>query len=124
MQGAATPDAVPIAQLKGWAVYDVNDVRIGEIEDVLVNTEGKVVFFVVGIGGGFLGGQGKDIAVPPQAVQFNKKTDNTWRPVLNMSKDAVKNAPVFDAAAGKGMPSPQIYQPAPHVDIITPSDER
>lgn len=55
--------------------------------------EGKIVFFIVGIGSGFLGGQGKDIAVPVQAVQFKKKDQNTWMPVLNMSKDAVQNAP-------------------------------
>jgi sporulation protein YlmC with PRC-barrel domain len=112
-------DTLPIAQLKQLAVYDANNVRIGKIEDVLVNPEGKVVFFIVGIGGGFLGGQGKDIAVPPQDVQFKKNDDSTWKPVLGMSKDAVKNAPkyTFDPAATKWVPVPQAapstFEPVP-----------
>jgi hypothetical protein len=102
------PDALTIAQIKGWSVYDANNALIGKIEDVVVSPDGKGVFFILGIGGGFLGGQAKDIAVPPQAVQFKKNDDSTWKPVLRMSKDAVKNAPTytFDPAATKWMPDP------------------
>jgi sporulation protein YlmC with PRC-barrel domain len=97
------PDAFPIANLHKLGIYDANDAQIGQIQDVLFNPEGRIVFFIVGISSGFLGGQGKDIAVPVQAVQFKKKDQNTWMPVLNMSKDAVQNAPkqTFDPAAMK-----------------------
>jgi sporulation protein YlmC with PRC-barrel domain len=97
------PDAFPIVNLHKLEIYDPNNARIGQIQDVLFNPEGKVVFFIVGVGSGFLGEEGKDIAVPAQAVQFKKKDDNTWMPVLNMSKDAVQNAPrqTFDPATMK-----------------------
>ncbi len=102
------PDAFPIAKLRKLAIYDPNDARIGEIEDVVFNPEGKFVFFIVGIGGEFLGGQQKDIAVPFQAVQFKKRDDSTWSPVLYMTKDAVKNAPKqkFDPAIMMWVPDP------------------
>jgi sporulation protein YlmC with PRC-barrel domain len=97
------PDALPVEQLRKLNVYDLSNAKIGRMEDVLFSHDGKVVAYIVGVDGGFLGGQGKDIAVPFEAVQFKKKDDNTWMPVLNMSKDAVQNAPkqTFDPAAMK-----------------------
>jgi hypothetical protein len=93
-------DALPIKNLWKAYLYDLTDAKIGQIEDVLVGQDGKVVAYIVGIGGEFLGGQQKDIAVPFQAVQFKKRDDSTWSPVLYMTKDAVKNAPKqkFDPA--------------------------
>ena len=85
-------DVVPIAQLKKLFVYGPSNEKVGQIEDVLVGNDGKVVAYIVGVGGGFLGGQQKDISVPLKAVEF-KKQDNTWTPILYMSKDAVQQAP-------------------------------
>jgi hypothetical protein len=73
-------------------IYDPSDAKVGQIKDVLVGHDGKVVGFIVGVSDSFLGGQGKDIAVPFQAVQFRKKDDNA-RAVLFITKDAVQSAP-------------------------------
>jgi sporulation protein YlmC with PRC-barrel domain len=56
-------------------VYDSSDVKIGEINDVLVDKNGKLVAFVIGIGG-FLGVDQKDVAVPFNSIRA------TWRPDL------------------------------------------
>lgn len=88
-------DALSVTQLRKLHVYDLNNERIGEIEDVVFSPDGKIYAYVVGLGG-FLGAQGKDIAVPVHAMQF-KKTDNSdGYLILHMSKDAVRNAPQFE----------------------------
>jgi hypothetical protein len=75
-------------------VYDPSDAKIGEIMDVLVDRDGKTVALIVGVGG-FLGMGEKDVAVPINAVQFKTKDSNKWYPVMNTTKDALKNAPGF-----------------------------
>jgi sporulation protein YlmC with PRC-barrel domain len=75
-------------------VYDPADTKIGEIMDVLVDRQGQIVGFIVGAGG-FLGMGEKDVAVPFNAVQFKTKDNNKWYPVMNTTKDALKNAPAF-----------------------------
>jgi hypothetical protein len=88
-------DALSITQLRKLHIYDPNNERIGEIEDVLFSPDGKIYAYVIGLGG-FLGMQQKDIAVPVHALQF-KKTDNSdGHLILNMSKDAARNAPQFE----------------------------
>jgi hypothetical protein len=112
-------DALTLAQLRKLAVYDPNDARIGEIEDVVFSPDGKVYAFIVGVGGGFLGGQEKDIAVPSKVMHFKKKNDSTWIPILYMSKDDVRMAPghKFDDAKMKWVvieaPGVNIKVPAP-----------
>src|ERR1700693_1938737 len=44
-------------------VYDQSNVRIGEINDAFVDKDGKVVAFIIGVGG-FLGLGEKDVAGP------------------------------------------------------------
>jgi hypothetical protein len=112
-------DALTVAQLRKLDVYDPTDARIGEIEDVVFSPDGRVYAFIVGVGGGFLGGQEKDIAVPFKAMHFNKKNASTLISVLHMSKDDVRMAPgqKFDAANMKWVviesPGVTIQVPAP-----------
>jgi hypothetical protein len=60
----------------------------------------------VGSVGGFVGVGEKDVAVPYNAVQFKKKDNNQWYPVMNTTKDALKAAPgyKYDRTAKKWMP--------------------
>ena len=75
-------------------VYDPGDNKIGEIMDVLVDKDGKITAFIVGVGG-FLGAGEKDVALHFNAVQFKTKGNNKWYPVMNATKDALKMAPGF-----------------------------
>src|SRR5262245_47139641 len=75
-------------------VYDPNDNRIGEIEDVLVARSGKATALIIGVGG-FLGAGEKDVAVPFNAVQVTNKNNNKWYLVMNATKDALKSAKGF-----------------------------
>jgi len=75
-------------------VYDSSDAKIGEIMDVLMDREGKTVALIVGVGG-FLGIGEKDVAVPFNAIQFKTKDNNKWYPVMNATKESLKDAPGY-----------------------------
>ena len=71
-------------------VYDHSDAKIGQISDVLLNKEGKVNAFIIGVGG-FLGVAEKDVAVPFDAVHATQK-DGKWYLTMNATRDALKSA--------------------------------
>ena len=75
------------------SVYDPKENKIGEIDDVLVDREGRITALVIGVGG-FLGVGEKDVAVPFSAVKGTKKNDKWWL-TLNETKDSLKNAKGF-----------------------------
>ncbi len=87
-------NAMTVTHWYKQSVYDPSDSKIGEIMDVLLDREGKAVALIIGVGG-FLGMGEKDVAVPFNAVQFKTKDNNKWYPVMNTTKDALKNAPGF-----------------------------
>jgi sporulation protein YlmC with PRC-barrel domain len=75
-------------------VYDPADNKIGEIDDVLVDKDGKATALMIGVGG-FLGMGEKHVAVPWNAVRTTSKNNNKFYLVMNSTKDALKNAPGF-----------------------------
>ena len=74
-------------------VYDPSDNKIGDVDDVLIDTDGHVTAMIIGVGG-FLGMGEKDVAVPFSSVRASDK-NNKWYLVLNTNKEALKNAPGF-----------------------------
>jgi sporulation protein YlmC with PRC-barrel domain len=87
-------NAMTVTHWYKQSVYDPSDAKIGEIMDVLVDRDGRIAVLIVGVGG-FLGMGEKDVAVPLNAVQFKTKGDNKWYPVMNTTKDVLKNSPAF-----------------------------
>jgi sporulation protein YlmC with PRC-barrel domain len=86
-----------VATITHWykqSVYDPSDSKIGEVEDMLVDKQGKVVALMVGAGG-FLGMGEKYVAVPQSAVHATSKDNNKWYLVMNTTKDALKKAPGY-----------------------------
>jgi hypothetical protein len=57
------PDLMRGSQLMGIDVYGADNQKIGDIDEVLVDRQGKIHGFVVGVGG-FLGIGQKDVAIP------------------------------------------------------------
>ena len=74
-------------------VYDPNNSKIGSIDDVLIDSGGRVTAVIVGVGG-FLGVGEKDVAVPFSSLHI---ADNNNKPylVMNTTKDALKSAPGY-----------------------------
>jgi sporulation protein YlmC with PRC-barrel domain len=87
------PNSMPMTNYYKQNVYDPSNNKIGEVEDVLLGTDGKINALVVGVGG-FLGIGEKHVIVPFTAVKADRK-DNKWQLVMNSSKDELKAAPGF-----------------------------
>ena len=98
-------DAATVTHWYKQAVYDQGNNKIGDIDDVLVDHDGKVVALVIGVGG-FLGMGEKHVAVPHNMVRATTKDNNKWYLVMNSTKDAMKSAPGFkyDRSAMVWMP--------------------
>jgi len=63
------PDLMRGSQLIGIDVYGADNQKIGDIDEVLVDRQGKIHGLVVGVGG-FLGIGQKDVAIPFDQVQW------------------------------------------------------
>src|SRR5262249_50266132 len=63
------PDQLLASKLKGTNVMGSNDEKIGDISDILFDKDGKILAYVVGIGG-FLGIGAKDVALSPASFQM------------------------------------------------------
>ena len=100
------------------SVYDPGDNKIGEVDDVLIDREGKATALILGVGG-FLGIGEKSVAVPFNAVRVTTKDNNKWYLVMNSTKDALKTAKGFKydrnamAWVAEDAPATTGSQPAP-----------
>ncbi|MBV8826426.1 MAG: PRC-barrel domain-containing protein [Hyphomicrobiales bacterium] len=100
----SVPEAVTVTDYYKQNVYDPSDQKIGEIKDVLIGSDGKVVAFIIEVGG-FIGAGAKDVAVPFSDVKGTKKNDK-WYLTMNADKDELKNAPglTYDRNATRWVP--------------------
>jgi len=101
ISGANAAETLSSAPAESWtvtnyykqAVYDPKESKIGDIDDVLVDSAGKVTGLVIGVGG-FLGAGEKNVIVPYSAIKKTKKNDKWWL-TMNETKDDLKNAKGF-----------------------------
>jgi len=77
-------DEIRASKMIGSAVYDVQNRKIGSVDDVILNKDGKVDAVVIDVGS-FLGMGGKDVAVLPSDI----KTDNN-RLTLDRTKEQLQ----------------------------------
>lgn len=84
--------------LRSKNVYDRNDQKIGVINDLVVDRDGRVAAVVIGVGG-FLGIGEKNVGVPFQDLKVTMRDNNEWL-VLDRSKDDLRAAPAFGVASG------------------------
>ena len=85
-------DAMTVTRWHKQNVYDPSDAKIGAVEDILVDRDGKIVAFIVAVGG-FLGMGEKDVAVPFNAVQFKTKDNNKFYPVMKHHEGRIEECP-------------------------------
>jgi sporulation protein YlmC with PRC-barrel domain len=87
-------DQMRASKLIGSAVYDPSDQKLGTIDELVLNPDGKVADVVIGVGG-LLGAGEKHVAVPMADLKRGKSD----RFVLNTTKDALKQMVNFDLKA-------------------------
>ena len=78
----------------GIDVVGTDDKKIGDVNDVLFDQQGKIEAYVIGVGG-FLGIGAKDVALSPSAFQLVKDSNNE-RLKVSMTKDQLEKAPAFE----------------------------
>ena len=83
-------DEIRASKMIGSAVYDVQNRKIGSVDDVILNKDGKVDAVVIDVGS-FLGMGGKDVAVLPSDI----KTDNN-RLTLDRTKEQLQQMAAYN----------------------------
>lgn len=84
--------------LLNTTVYSSTDENIGDVNDIIIGTNGAVEGVVVGVGG-FLGIGEKDIALKLDQVKMVDQGDNTVKLVVSSTKSQLENAPAFKTVA-------------------------
>ena len=84
------------SKLVGTSVYGPDNKSIGSIDDLIVDQKGAIKAAVIGVGG-FLGVGQKDVAVPFEALQIQRKQNSSSIDKITVSytKDQLSNAPKF-----------------------------
>ncbi len=92
-------------KFKGTDVIGSNNEKIGDVTDLLIDQNGRIVAYIVGVGG-FLGIGQKDVALAPAAFQVQPASDREELKLkLAMTRDELKNAPEFKAASTRPTPT-------------------
>jgi sporulation protein YlmC with PRC-barrel domain len=115
---AQKPDEWLATRLRGTSVLGSDGVKIGSVDDILLDRSGSIKALVIGVGG-FLGIGAKDVAIPFKQFQVVPGTDGKSDVLtLSMTKDQLADAQDFKPyepprpavtpgpAAGGGMRSP------------------
>ena len=115
---AQKPDEWLATRLRGTSVLGSDGVKIGSVDDILLDRSGSIKALVIGVGG-FLGIGAKDVAVPFKQFQVVPGTEGKSDVLtLSMTKDHLADAQDFKPyepprpavtpgpAAGGGMRSP------------------
>jgi PRC-barrel domain protein len=88
-------DQLLATKVKGTNVVGSNDEKVGDISDILFDKEGKILAYVVGVGG-FLGIGAKDVALSPASFQIMPASEReSMKLKISMTKDELKNAAEF-----------------------------
>ena len=87
--GIIQPDQIRASKMIGSVVYDIENVDIGKVQDVILDRNGRIASVVVDVGT-FLGMGGKNVAVRLSDI----KTDNN-RLTLDLTKELLQRAQTY-----------------------------
>lgn len=91
---AVQPADMTATSLMRTDVYNLQDERLGRIEDLVIGGGREVAAIVVGVGG-FLGIGERYAALPPSAVVLTRQPNGSMRAVVDATRDALRNSPEF-----------------------------
>ena len=75
-------------------VYDPSEHKIGDVSDLMIDSNGNVTAAIISVGG-FLGIGQKDVVIPFKELQISMRDGKNWL-VLNRTKDELKTAPAYN----------------------------
>jgi sporulation protein YlmC with PRC-barrel domain len=97
---ARQPDMVLGSSLINTSVYGPDDSTIGEVEDILIKSDGKIEGLVVGVGG-FLGIGEKNVALTMDQFKVMPDADGQARITVSATEDELRKAPEFNMKQGQ-----------------------
>jgi sporulation protein YlmC with PRC-barrel domain len=78
-------------------VYDLSENKIGDVADLIIDSNGNVTAAIVSVGG-FIGVGQKEVMIPFQELKISTRDGKEWL-TLNRTKDDLKMLPAFDKKA-------------------------
>ena len=78
----------------GLNVFNSKAEKIGDINDLIIGSNGEVAFAIVGVGG-FLGMGEKNVAIPFSSVKMSRDKDGKPSASVDSTKEVLKAAPTF-----------------------------
>ena len=78
-------------------VYDPSENKIGDVTDLIIDSNAKVTAAIVSVGG-FIGVGQKDVMIPFDDLKISTRDGKHWL-TLNRTKDELKMLPAFDKKA-------------------------
>lgn len=104
-QGGPGPRLMGANTMIGDDVYNNIDEKLGDIKEIMIDTQDGEISYAVLSYGGFLGMGDKLFAVPWKALKLDTKNK---RFVLNIAKDKLKDAPGFAKDAWPDLADPAL----------------
>ncbi len=80
---------------KAYQAVDTSWTKVGEIEDILLDREGKMVAILAEVGG-FLGIGDRDVIIPLDSVRFATGDAKSYAYVTNLTEEELKALPEID----------------------------
>ena len=97
-----------LSQLKGVDVIGQDHTRLGDIDEVLVDRNGRIEAVVIGVGG-FLGVGGKNVAIPFDQILWNTgEVSRDASPSASLAPENARPAEQAATAAAERMPGANI----------------
>ena len=113
------PDDWLASRMIGSAVYGPGDEKLGDINDVIVASNGQIKAVVLGVGG-FLGIGEKNVALNPGALE-RVRQENSVRYQLATTKEELTAAPEFKALDAVDASTTSSTTPAEPMTPATPA---
>ena len=82
------------SKLVGLGVYNNANEKVGNIDDLIINSQGQVSLAVIGVGG-FLSIGTKDVAIDFKSLHMARDVNNKPIAKLDATKDQLKDAPEY-----------------------------
>jgi putative membrane protein len=99
MIGTLAGGALPISEYYKQSVYDTRESKIGDVNDILLDKNGKIEAVIIGVGG-LLGIGEKNVAIPFSSLKVAEKNGNRYL-VVETTKEALQAAPGYVYDSGK-----------------------
>jgi hypothetical protein len=90
----AEPGWQPVGLYYQQDIYNKAGEKIGSVKDLLVGPDGRIHAAVLSVGR-FLGLGERDVAVPLNSIEIERRTDGT-RIMIDVAKDTLQSAPAYE----------------------------